>query len=188
MKKPAVEKKGMFRSAIQYLSYKMIDMVHDNERLMSTKKPIELLKAAGLQKGQKVLEVGCGPGFFTFPAAGLVGPEGLVYAVDSNPYAIRRVEQKMEQSGAANVRPMLANAGQSGIAEGTVDLAFVFGLLHVDGGIRALLDGLYKVIRVGGTLAFEKTRKPDQEIIDTAKAAGFCYTGRQDRVLQFAKR
>ena len=35
--------------------------------------PTKMLIAAGLKEGNIVLEVGFGPGFFTFPAADIVG-------------------------------------------------------------------------------------------------------------------
>jgi ubiquinone/menaquinone biosynthesis C-methylase UbiE len=44
--------------------------------------PNRTLKGAGICSGQQVLEVGCGTGFFTIPAAALVGDEGCVYAVN----------------------------------------------------------------------------------------------------------
>jgi ubiquinone/menaquinone biosynthesis C-methylase UbiE len=44
--------------------------------------PYNRLSTAGLKPGRNVLEVGCGPGFFTIPAAKIVGDEGFVYALD----------------------------------------------------------------------------------------------------------
>jgi ubiquinone/menaquinone biosynthesis C-methylase UbiE len=52
--------------------------MHDNPLLPLVRNPYKLLKAAGLEEGQKVIEVGCGPGFFTIPAARIVGDEGHV--------------------------------------------------------------------------------------------------------------
>ena len=60
----------------------MIEIIHDNPIMRRLRNPYKLLKAAGIQKGMKVLEVGCGPGVFTIPAAELVGEERVVYAVD----------------------------------------------------------------------------------------------------------
>ncbi len=42
--------------------------------------PVRALKAAGIEAGQRVLEVGCGPGFFTIPAARLLGDQGSLTA------------------------------------------------------------------------------------------------------------
>ncbi|HUK49393.1 MAG TPA: hypothetical protein VLV18_00030, partial [Terriglobales bacterium] len=44
--------------------------------------PFEKLKAAGLERGEEALEMGPGPGYFTIPAAEIVGDTGFVRAVD----------------------------------------------------------------------------------------------------------
>ena len=64
------------------IAYWTIRLMHDNPLLPLVRNPYKLLKAAGLEEGQKVIEVGCGPGFFTIPAARIVGDEGHVYAVE----------------------------------------------------------------------------------------------------------
>jgi len=69
----------------------IISVMHDNPLLPIFRNPYRLLEVAGLKSGQKVLEVGCGPGFFTLPAAKIVGEEGYIYAVDVHPLAIKKV-------------------------------------------------------------------------------------------------
>jgi len=77
------------------LNFKMMSFVH--ETLYSLfRDPYKVLNAAGLEPGQRVLEVGCGPGFFTILAAKIVG-EGSAHALDVNPLAVERVQQKIEQ-------------------------------------------------------------------------------------------
>lgn len=44
--------------------------------------PGELLEKAGLKRGDILIDYGCGPGFFSIPAADIVGDKGHVYAVD----------------------------------------------------------------------------------------------------------
>jgi len=54
-----------------------------------------------------VLEVGCGPRFFTIPAEKIVGKEGFVYAVDVHPLAIERVKGKIKKEGIKTLNPFL---------------------------------------------------------------------------------
>ncbi len=44
--------------------------------------PMPILRAAGIPPGGSVLEVGCGTGFFTLPAARLIGDQGRLVAMD----------------------------------------------------------------------------------------------------------
>ena len=58
----------------------MISFVHDNLYGLFVN-PYKLLNVAGLKPGQKVLEVGCGLGFFTILATKIVGEKGRVYVI-----------------------------------------------------------------------------------------------------------
>jgi demethylmenaquinone methyltransferase/2-methoxy-6-polyprenyl-1,4-benzoquinol methylase len=55
---------------------------------------MKILQGAGIQPGQIVLEVGCGTGFFTIPAAQLVGDEGCLVAMDALSGFIKQVAKK----------------------------------------------------------------------------------------------
>lgn len=94
-------------------AFRIISLMRDNPLLPIFKNPYKLLRTAELKLGQKVLEAGCGPGFFTIPAAKIVGKEGFIYAVDVNPFAIERVKEKIEREGIKNVTPILANASDT---------------------------------------------------------------------------
>ena len=45
--------------------------------------PVKTLQGAGIEPGQTVLEVGCGTGFFTIPAAEMIGDQGCLVAMDA---------------------------------------------------------------------------------------------------------
>ena len=57
--------------------------------------PVKTLRGAGIQPGQTVLEVGCGTGFFTIPAAKLIGDEGCLVAMDALADFIKQVSKKI---------------------------------------------------------------------------------------------
>ena len=53
-----------------------------------------LIAAAGVQPGQRVLDVGCGTGYFARLLARAVGPEGLVVGIDPSPEMITYASRK----------------------------------------------------------------------------------------------
>ena len=169
-------------------SFRIISLMHDNPLLPYFRNPQRLLKAAGLKRGQKVLEVGCGPGFFTIPAAKIVGNEGFIYAVDVHPRAIERVKEKIEKEGIKNVKPILANASDTGLPDQSIDLAFIFGLLHVAGGLDDVISKVHCILKQGGVLSFEKTRGPEKRLIAEVERGGFIYSGREARIFLFTKK
>ena len=163
----------------------MISLMHDNPLLSILRNPYKLLEAAGLKQGQKVLEVGCGPGYFTIPAARVVGHEGFVYAVDVHPRAIQRVQKKVEKEAIKNVMPILANASSTGLPDHSIDLAFVFGLRYIAGGLENLVAELHRVLTNGGILSFEKTRGAEKKLIADVSRLGFTNLSKKGRILSF---
>ena len=169
------------------LAFWMISLMHDNPLLPLLKNPYRSLETASLKPGQKVLEVGCGPGFFTIPAAKIVGEKGLIYAIDVNKKAIKRVEGKIRKYGISNIKPVLGNAANSGLPDNSIDLAFVFGLRYIAGGLSNLISEMYRILKSGGILCFEKTTGPDDKLIEEVERAGFINTRKRGRIFVFTK-
>ena len=168
-------------------AFRIISLMHDNPLLPIFRNPYRLLEAAGLKSGQKVLEVGCGPGFFTIPAAKIVGEEGSIYAIDTHPLAIKKVQEKVEREGIRNVNPILANASDTGLPDKSIDLAFIFGLRYIAGGLENLISEMYRILKHEGVLSFEKTRGSEKKLIDDVEREGFIYSGREARIFLFEK-
>jgi ubiquinone/menaquinone biosynthesis C-methylase UbiE len=160
------------------MSFKMMSFVH--ETLYSLfRDPYKVLNAAGLESGQKVLEVGCGPGFFTIPAAKIVGEEGSVLALDVNPLAVEHVQRKIETEGVTNAEVTLANAAQTNLPDQSFDLALVFGFARPIGSMEAVWAELHRLMRPAGTLSVEGRLQPPDRLFQSVK--------RQERISQFRK-
>jgi ubiquinone/menaquinone biosynthesis C-methylase UbiE len=143
-------------------AFRIISLMHDNPLLPYFRNPQRLLKAAGLKPGQKVLEVGCGPGFFTIP--------------------------KIEREKIKNIKPILTNASNIGLPDQSIDLAFIFGLLHVAGGLDEVISEIHRILKQDGVLSFEKTRGSKKKLIEDVERGGFIYSGRQARIFLFTKK
>ena len=160
------------------MHFRMMSLVH--ETLYSLfRDPYKVLNAAGLEPGQKVLEVGCGPGFFTIPAARIVGQKGSVHALDINPLAVERVQQKIEKESVTNIKTILADAAQTGLPDQSFDLIFVFGLAHPIGDLENILTELHRLLKPAGILSIEGRLWPSNELFHPVK--------RQGRISQFQK-
>src|SRR5581483_5588202 len=60
-------------------------------------------REAGLARGMRVLDVGCGSGDVSFLAAEFVGPDGHVVGVDRAPESLARAERRNQDRGLRNV-------------------------------------------------------------------------------------
>ena len=133
-------------------NFRMMSRIHDNPLRRRLSDPSKALRAAGIQAGQRVLEIGPGPGYFTVAAAKMVGEKGRVHALDIHPLAVERVSEKVRRAGLRNVSVTLASASHIPLPAGSVDLAFLFGVAHaLDPDL--VLPELHRVLVPQGTLA-----------------------------------
>lgn len=113
----------------------------------------EHLAAAGVTSGAVVADVGCGPAAMSVELARLVGPSGRVVAVEREDDAIATARQVVEQSGARNVELVQADATDTGIAPGSVDVAMTRHVLaHNGGDEQRIVDHLASLAREGGAV------------------------------------
>lgn len=113
------------------------------------------LRLAGLRRGMRVLDVGCGPGDVSFIAAGLVGPTGSVLGVDAAPEMIELARARAAERGLPAVQ-----FAQSTIDAITLDepVDAVVGrliLMHVPDPAAALRH-LSSLVRPDGVIAFSE--------------------------------
>jgi len=149
--------------------------------------PVRSLKGAGIRSGQKVLEVGCGTGYFTIPAAELVGDSGRVYAMDPNPLAIEQVSRKMRDEGLSNIRPIMADATESGLVSSSIDLVLLFGVIPSPTlPLDRLLPEMHRLLRSEGSLAVW-TLCPWWLPASLTKSGLFVYVGKENGVHNFRK-
>jgi ubiquinone/menaquinone biosynthesis C-methylase UbiE len=66
-------------------------------------RPRDLLRRAGARPGARVVDYGAGPGFFSLPAAELVGPSGCVVAVETEPRMRAELARRAAELGLTNV-------------------------------------------------------------------------------------
>ena len=125
--------------------------------------PALVFKAMGLEPGMAFLDLGCGPGDYALAAARVVGPAGLVHAVDEWERMIALVRDRAREQGLGNVRAYLADMRSClPVADACVDvclLAMVLHYLRPRGGGDALWREVRRVLRPGGTLALLGGRK-----------------------------
>ncbi len=98
-----------------------------------------------------LVEFGCGYGTFTIPAMRLVS--GKVYALDIDAEMIAIAARRAEETGQSNVEFLLRDfvAHGTGLADGSMDYAMLFNILHHDEPV-ALLSEAYRNLIDGGLL------------------------------------
>jgi demethylmenaquinone methyltransferase/2-methoxy-6-polyprenyl-1,4-benzoquinol methylase len=116
--------------------------------------PVKTLRGAGIQPGQTVLEVGCGTGFFTIPAAELIGDKGCLVAMDPLLDYTKRVSIRVQSAGLTNVRVVKRDALDTGLDAASMDKVLLFGVLPFPSlPLNRLLPEMHRVLKPEGSLA-----------------------------------
>ena len=99
-----------------------------------------------------VVDLGCGYGTFTIPAARLI--QGLVHAFDIEPEMIRATGSKAESARLTNVELHLRDfvAEGTGLPDASVGYVMLFNILHAQEPGRLLREA-YRILAPGGTAA-----------------------------------
>ena len=116
--------------------------------------PVKTLKGANVKSGQTVLEAGCGSGFFTIPAADIIGEEGLLIALDVSPVLIEQVSKKVQNAKLKNVKIVQRDALDTGIDNESVDKVLLFGVIPFPLlPLSRLLPEMHRILKTNGTMA-----------------------------------
>jgi demethylmenaquinone methyltransferase/2-methoxy-6-polyprenyl-1,4-benzoquinol methylase len=116
--------------------------------------PVKTLRDADVQSGQTILEVGCGTGFFTIPAARLIGDKGFLVAMDVSSGFIEQVSKKVQSADLKNVRIVKRDALDTGLDTASMDSVLLFGVIPFPLlPLNRLLPEMHRILKPGGTLA-----------------------------------
>ena len=114
--------------------------------------PFKISRAVGVRKGMTVVDMGCGPGFFTLPLAKLVGARGLVYAVEANRTMLRHLRDNIRKTGAngGRIRIVHADVSRTGIPAGSADIVLLARVLHDIEDKKGFLREVRRICKPGG--------------------------------------
>jgi ubiquinone/menaquinone biosynthesis C-methylase UbiE len=115
--------------------------------------PEDIMKDIGLKSGMTFMDIGCGNGFFTLPAARLVGPAGLVYGLDISDSAIAEIRQKAAKEGLKNINLKVGKAEDLLLCRSCADILFFGIVLHDFEDAPRVLEKAHQMLKPGGRLA-----------------------------------
>ncbi|MCW4046808.1 MAG: class I SAM-dependent methyltransferase [Candidatus Bathyarchaeota archaeon] len=110
------------------------------------------LKSIGLRSGMVFMDIGCGYGFFTIPAAEQVGENGKVYAVDADAAAVEAVKRKAAERGLKNIVAKVGEAEETVFCDACADMVFFSIVLHDFRDPAKVLSNAKRMLKPDGTL------------------------------------
>lgn len=111
------------------------------------------LDRIGLQPGQRVLEIGPGPGRLLIPTARRVLPGGEVVGLDIQPGMIERLKARAAQAGVNNLKTIVGDAAQPNVAPESFDVVFLCTVLGEIPDREGALRQAHAALKPGGRLS-----------------------------------
>jgi ubiquinone/menaquinone biosynthesis C-methylase UbiE len=103
-----------------------------------------------IEEGMTVLDIGCGPGFFTVDLARMVGKSGHVIASDLQEGMLRKLRKKIQETELEK-RIMLhkCKEGEIGVSE-AVDFVLAFYMVHEVSNQEKLFKEIESILKSSG--------------------------------------
>ncbi|MCJ7593382.1 MAG: methyltransferase domain-containing protein [Desulfobacterales bacterium] len=132
-----------------------------------------------IKEGMKVMDLGCGPGFFSIDMAKMVGNSGRVIASDLQDGMLQKLRAKI-QGTELEERIKLHKCEQDriGVSE-DIDFVLAFYMIHEVPNPKKLFEEIYSILKQKGQLLivepklFHVSKKAFEETVGKAKGAGF---------------
>ena len=128
---------------------------YERDTLAHREKAVSLLN---LERGDTVLDVGCGPGTNFELLREAVGPDGHVLGIDYSPGMVQRANERIEKYGWANVEVVRADATRLALDSERFDGALATTAVSSTLDVRATVENVYNALRPGARFAVYEIR------------------------------
>jgi ubiquinone/menaquinone biosynthesis C-methylase UbiE len=136
-----------------------------------------------IKEGMTVLDVGCGPGFFTIEMARMVGKSGRVIAIDLQEGMLQKVKEKVKGTELEE-RILLHKCGENniGVSE-PVDFVLLFYMVHELPNKEHFFNEIRTILKPQGQVLiveppFHVSKSAFEETIRITASAGFAVVER----------
>ena len=121
--------------------------------------PLETLKKLHLYDGAIVADIGCGIGYFTLPAAEIVGSEGKVYALDVSEEMLDETRAAAIEKGYTNIELIKSGEYDLMLEDGIVTYCFICNVLHEIDDLSRFVKELRRILKSRGKLVIIEWKK-----------------------------
>jgi len=147
--------------------------------------PTKILQGAGIRPRMKVLEVGCGTGFFTITAGRMLGDQGSLISMDMLPISVETVTKKVQAAALSNVKVIKGDALDTKLEQESLDLVLIFGVIPAPMlPMQKLLVEMHRILRPGGVMAVWPPSWVHRSIV---QSGWFNYAGKQNHVRNYQR-
>ncbi len=125
--------------------------------------PEIILQKAGLQSGDYMIDIGCGVGYFSIPAAEMVKAKGKVYALDTSEEMTEFLTAELNTSGIENVEVLKSTEYGFPLAGETGDMLLMSMVLHEVENKKRFLQEARRTLKPSGKILIIEWDKKETE-------------------------
>ena len=122
------------------------------------------LRHARIERGDTILDVGCGSGIDSLLAARRTGPSGRVIALDFLPEMLERTAAAAAETGLDNVETLEGEMEAIPLPDGSVDCVISNGVPNLSPRKARVFAECARVLRPGGELCVADLTVGDEEL------------------------
>lgn len=138
---------------MSWFAFRIMTMVMSIRKKFMNRDIENEISLAGINRGDYILDLGCGPGFNTIPAAQKVEKHGKVFALDVSPQAVKVVKDKAKRNKLENIETILSDC-DTGLENESIDIVYLHNTLPYVKDKEKVLSEICRVLKVGGRLSF----------------------------------
>lgn len=135
----------------------------DNPRRREMLPVNQVLNEIGLKAADNFADIGCGIGYFSIPAAAVIGEKGMVYALDVEPEMIEELDKKIEENSLSNIETLITEEYDFKLEEKSISYAFMCTVLHeIEDKVR-FINEAKRILTDGGKIAIIEWIKSESD-------------------------
>lgn len=156
----------------------------EREKVLPSQK---ILEDFGIRQGMHLADLGCGYGFFSIRAAEMVGPEGLIEAVDIDEERLAELQRRAEARGVrSRILTYKVTEERVPLPDASVEIALIANVLHELNDPISYLKEVGRILQSKGQVWIVEWQKKEtpmgpplhercstQEWIEILREAGF---------------
>ena len=124
-------------------------------------------KRAGISRGMKGLDAGCGPGFTSIELAELVLEDGSITAFDGSQKYISYLEKQIHVQSLKNITPKKGDLLQTSFPDNHFDFVYIRMVLIFISDLDTVLNEFKRILKPGGMLLINDFYDYEKFIMNT---------------------
>jgi ubiquinone/menaquinone biosynthesis C-methylase UbiE len=126
--------------------------------------PLPTLEKLGISPTDIIADIGCGVGYFTIPAAGMVDGANKVFALDTSAKMLAEVEKRISAGNILNIVAIKTSEYDLKLPDESVTFAFMVNVLHEIENKMQFIAEIKRILKPEGKIAIIEWEKENIEM------------------------